>query len=143
MENQLCSVESFMRDYEHNVAAGNLPALIEQSADPFMAATPQGAKTLSAADFAKSLPARRQLFDRTGRNSSTLADIHTIPLGARYTLALTKWRFSFEQAQNGPKEILVDSSFIVDTAGGEFKIILYLAGDDIMALMKERGILTN
>jgi len=143
MENQLRSVETFLRDYERNVIAGNMPALLAQFADPFLAATPQGTKTVSAADFAQGLPARKQLFDRVGRNSSTLADIHTIPLGARYTLALTKWRFSFAQTQDNPQDILVDTAFIVDTGAGEFKIILYLAGDDVKALIKERGILKS
>jgi hypothetical protein len=140
MENSLLSAETFIRDYERNVAAGNMPAAFAQFADPFLAAVPQGAKIMPVADFAQGLPARKQLFDRMGCESSSLANLHPIPLSARYTLVLTKWRMTFAVAQSSAKEILVDSAFIVDTGGAEMKIILYLAADDIMALMKQRGI---
>jgi hypothetical protein len=78
-----------------------------------------------------------------GCKSSSLVDVHSIPLSARYALLLTKWRMNFAVADSTQKELLVDSAFIADTSAEAFKIILYLAGDDIMALLKERGILQN
>ena len=143
MENQLRSVETFLREYERNVVAGNMPALLAQFADPFLAAVPQGTKMVTATEHSRGLPARRQFFDRIGCKSSSLADVHTIPLSSRYTLALTKWRLSFAEALNTPQEILVDSAFIVDVGGTELKIILYLAADDMIALAKERGIVRD
>jgi hypothetical protein len=37
--------------------------------------------------------------------------------------------------------MLVDSTFLVDTGGEEFKIAMYMAHQDIMKVMRERGIL--
>ncbi len=140
MENPLLSVETFIRDYAGNIVDGNMPALLAQFADPFLAATPQGTKIMTVADFAQVLPGRQQLFDRMGCQSSSLANLHPIPLSARYILALTKWRMTFATAQSSSEEILVDSAFIVDIGAEPFKIILYLAADDIMALLKQQGI---
>jgi hypothetical protein len=36
--------------------------------------------------------------------------------------------------------VLADSTFIVDTAADEFKIVLYLANQDIVQVLKDRGI---
>ena len=128
---------------KRDIAAGNMPALLGLFANPFLAATPQGAKIVTAADFAEALPARKQLFDRMGWKSSSLVDVHSIPLSARYALLLTEWRMNFAAADSSRIELLVDSAFVVDTGTEAFKIILYLAGDDIMALLKERGTLQN
>ena len=133
-------VESFLRDYERNIAAEDIPALLAQFADPFLAAIPQGAKIVSAADHAKALPARRDFFDHAGCKSSTLVSAQPIPLSSRYTLALTKWRVTVAVAQSQPKEIVVDTAFIVDTGDGACKIILYLPAADIMALLKDEAL---
>ena len=46
----------------------------------------------------------------------------------------------FRAPNAGPEQVLVDSTFIVDTAAAEFRIVLYLASQDIMQVLKDRGI---
>ena len=138
--NSLLTVETFIRDYEQNIAAGNMPAFLAQFADPFLAATPQGAKIVTAADHAHALPARQQLFDRMGCKTASLVDLHPIPLSARYTLVLTKWRMAVAGTPNSPDEIVFDSSFIVDTGVDEFKIIFYLANQNLVEVLQQHGI---
>ena len=140
MENQLDLVLSFLRDYERNIAAADIPALLDQFADPFLAAIPQGVKIVSAADHAKELPARRNLFDRAGCKPGRLVSAHPITLSSRYVLALTKWRWAFAAAHAEAKEILTDAAFLVDTGAGPPKIVLYLPATDMVAALKEEGI---
>ena len=52
-------VEQFFRAYERASNAGDVPAMLPQFADAFLAAGPQGAACVRAEDFAKILPKRQ------------------------------------------------------------------------------------
>ena len=120
-----------------------MPALLALFADPFLAANPQGTKIVSAADFTQGLPARKQLFDRVGRNSSTLVGYSYDSSECAIHAGAYKMALQFRRDSRQSAGLLVDTAFIVDTGAGAFKIILYLAGDDVKALIKERGILKS
>jgi len=137
------AVEGFFRAYEDNINSGDVAALVAQFADVFLAANPQGAQPVRASDFALALPKRKQLFDRLGCQSTSLVALWPTTLDARYTLARTRWQMTFGSSGSEPQEIVVDSHFIVDTSGDAFKIIFYLANQDIMEILKEKGIATG
>ena len=59
------------------------------------------------------------------------------PLGDRYVLVETEWVMEFETGE----EIALRSTFIVHRAEDGLKIVFYLAHQDLMAVLKERGIL--
>jgi hypothetical protein len=136
----LTPVERFFHAFEQNSSTLNTPALLSQWADTFLAAGPQGAQPVRAADFALALPKRKQLFDSLGLRSTALASLHETRLDARYTMAATQWRMTFARAQGDPIEILAASVFILDTSAEDFKIVFYLASQDIFALLKENGL---
>ena len=133
------SIESFMRDYERNSASPDLSAVVAQFADPFLAAGPEGAKVISVPAFAAALPLRRQLFDRSGCQSAKLVSLQSIPLGPRFTLARTTWRIEFAGAETDSNGIDLESSFVIDTGGADWKIVLYLAHQDAIALLQQTG----
>jgi hypothetical protein len=47
---------------------------------------------------------------------------------------------TFIRNEGKAEEVLVDSIYIVDTGGEAFKIVFYLANQDLMQILKERGI---
>ncbi len=134
------ALEGFFRDFEQNSSSADIPAMVAQFADVFFAAGPQGAQAVCASDFALALPRRKQLFDSLGCRSTALAALHLIPLDARYAMAKTQWRMVFGHPRGGTEEVMADSTFIVDTAGDVYRIVFYLASQDIAAVLKERGI---
>ena len=113
---------------------------VAQFADTFLAAGPQGAKCVRATDFAVALPKRKQLFDSLGCQSTTLISLEETSLDARYVLARTRWQMTFSRPNGEPEQVMADSTFIVDTAADEFRIVLYLANQDILQVLKDRGI---
>ena len=135
------AIERFFRTYESNVSNDNAAAAISQFADVFMAANPQGAQAVRAGDFALALPKRKQLFDtpRMPIERAGLAE-RTAP-GRRYVMAATQWKMTFVRTEAEPEEVVVDSTYIVDTGGNSPKIVLYLANHDIMQILKDRGLL--
>ena len=134
-------IEQFFRKFERNTNLGNLDALVSQFADVFMAAGPDGASAVRASDFALALPKRQKLFDELGRQSTTLDSISQTKLDPRYTLVETEWRMVFVSAERLRNEVLASSAFIVASEGEEMKIVFYLAHRDIMAILRDRGIL--
>jgi hypothetical protein len=94
-----------------------------------------------ASDFAAVLPKRKQLFERLGCQPATLVSLQETPLDTRYVLAKTSWRLEFDRGEAETKEILVDSTFLIDTGEKEFKIVLYLTHQDIMQVLRDRKIL--
>jgi hypothetical protein len=108
-----------------------------------MAASPQGTQAVRATDFALALPKRKQLFDQLGCRSTELLSLRETPLDARYVMAATQWRMTFARDKHDPEEVVVDSVYIVDTGADAFKIVFYLANQDIMQILKQRGIMPN
>jgi hypothetical protein len=73
---------------------------------------------------------------------AVLENLHETQLDARYFLAKTTWRLDFAPTNSSEVEhILVDSTFLVDTGRPEFKIVMYMAHQDIMQVLRDRGIL--
>jgi hypothetical protein len=133
----------FFREFERRTSGHDGAAQAAQFADSFLAAGPQGAQCVRASDFALALPKRKELFDRLGLRSTQLAALEETPLDARYTLVRTRWRMEFDRPDQERQEIFAGSVFIVDTSAPEYKIVLYLANQDITAILKERGILAR
>ena len=144
-------VRRFFQSYEQNTASGDIPALIAQFADVFMAAGPAGAQSVRSADFAHILPKRVQLVQSLGCQSTKLVSCVETELDARFAMAETRWQMTFVREGQPPKEAIVDSLFIldkgpqepgiVDTDSEYPKIVFYLAHQDLMAALKNQGIL--
>jgi hypothetical protein len=142
--NHETAVGRFFHLYAQKSSENDIPALVSQFTDPFISADPQGTHCVRVEDFAAALPRRKLLFDRLGSRPAVLTSLHETPLDARYVLAKTTWRFEFARENSGESEkVLADSTFLVDTGEEEFKIVMYMAHQDIMQVLRDRGILRD
>jgi hypothetical protein len=136
------AIGRFFQLYAQKSSEDDIPALVSQFADPFVSADPHGTRCVHVDEFAAALPKRKVLFDRLGCEPAVLVSLHETRLDARYVLAKTTWRFEFERANPGKtEEVLADSTFLIDTGQEDFKIALYMAHQDIMQVLRDRGIL--
>jgi hypothetical protein len=135
------AIERFFQAFELNRQSGDVPAIVGQFADVFLAVGPQGAQCIRGSDFANALPKRKQLFDSLGCQFTALVSLNEIQLDTRFVMARTQWKMTFSRNPGQEQEILVDSTFIIDTAVDGFKIVLYLNTQDILTLLKDRGVL--
>lgn len=133
------AIKRFFRTFESNASSHDVSAQVLQFADVFMAANPQGAQAVRVGDFAVALPKRKQYFDSLGCQSTALVSLEENRLDARFVMAKTRWRMTFARGDE-MKDVLADSIFIVDTAVEGFKIVFYLANQDLMQMLKEHGI---
>jgi len=140
------AIERFFRIFETNASGNDVDAQVSQFADVFMAASPQGAQAVRVADFAHALPKKKQLFDRLGCRSTELVSLRENRLDARYVMASTQWKLTFARPESAPQDVVAESVYILDTGGdgadaSEPKIVFYLANQDLMQVLKDRGLL--
>jgi len=141
MEQVETPVRRFFENYVRANESGDMAKTAAQFAEEFLAAGPQGAKCVKAADFAVALPKRKELFQRLGSRATTLVALEEQALDARYALVKTRWRMEFEREGRAKEDVFVESTSLVDCGVEPFRIVLYLAHQDIMAVLRERGIL--
>ena len=140
-------ISRFFDLYASESAHHDIPAIVSHFTDPFLSASPSGTQPVRVADFAAALPKKKVLFDRLRSQPTQLIGLHETPLDSRYVLVRTTWRMSFLR-DNGPAQQLdVDSTFLIDTGQpqtdpADFKILLYLTHQDLMQIVRDRGILS-
>jgi len=138
------AVGRFFQSYAQKSSEDDIPTLVLQFTDPFVSADPHGTRCVRVDDFAAALPKRKLLFDRLGCKPAVLVNLQETQLDARYVLARTTWHFDFARANSEEAEqVLVDSTFLIDTGRDEFKIAMYMAHQDIMQVLRDRGILRD
>jgi hypothetical protein len=135
------AIEHFFRTFETNASSNDVAAQVAHFADVFMAASPQGTQAVRATDFALALSKKKQLFNKLGCRNTTLVSLQEVPLDARFAMANTQWNLTFVRDQGEPEDVVVHSVYIVDRGVDPFKIVFYLANQDLMQILKERGIL--
>src|ERR1700722_345434 len=144
MINNETAVGRFFQLYAQKSSEDDIPALVSQFTDPFISADPHGTHCVRVEDFAAALPRRKFLFDRLGCKPAVLTSLHETQLDARYVLAKTTWGFEFARENSREsEEVLADSTFLIDTGAEEFKIVMYMAHQDIMQVLRDRGILRD
>ena len=134
------AIEQFFRTFESDASFHDTAAQISHFADTFMAASPQGTQVVSVRDFALVLPKKKALFDKLGGRSTVLASLRQTSLDARYVMAATQWRMTFARDHSAAQDVMADSVYIVDTGTDPFQIVFYLASQDLMQILRERGI---
>ena len=135
------AITRFFQSFASANSSGDIHTIVSHFADVFLAAGPQGAQSVRAADFALAVPKRKQLFESLGCRSTALVSLQETTLDPSYTLVRTQWEFTFVPDQSQPQQVLANSTFLVHTVPEAFKIVLYLANQDIMAVLKEHGLL--
>ena len=137
------SIERFFQALEHETITGNFPALAERFSETFLSASPSGSKVAQRSLFSQVMPARKQQFEKMGKNSTRLISLETTVLDTRYTFAKTRWQLTFMREGQDTQEVFADSTYIVNTGVEPFQIILYLTSQDLPKVLAERGILPN
>jgi hypothetical protein len=134
------AMETFFKEFEHHSNLNETGALISQFAEMFLVAGPQGAQVVPANAFAHALPRRKKQFEEMGCRSTDLMSLRETALGNHYVMAETEWQMTFVQGEKSPEEIRVASTFIVYTGDEQPKIVFYLPQNDVMAMLKNRGV---
>lgn len=133
------AIRTFFEDFAQRNASGDAEGLVRLYAASFLMARPNGVQVVKAADLLPAIPKRKQLLAAIGCRSTTLASLQETKLDDRYSIVRTEWRWRFDRGGDGPEEITLPSTFIVQQSGEGLQIVFYLAHEDILAVLRERG----
>jgi hypothetical protein len=137
----MTTLAPFFATFQRNTAHGTEAETLAQFAGTFLAAGPDGAQPVPAAAFGPAVTRRKQLFERLGCRSTELVSLDETPLDSRYTLARTRWQMTFARPGLPDQQLTADSTFLIDSQTQQ--ILVYLAHQDIFALLRQRGLLTD
>jgi len=130
------AVREFFSEFQRRGRQADPGASAELFAETFLAAGPDGARAVGRGEFGPVLRKRREWLAGLGSDGAELVSVEETWLDERYVLAATRWRMRF-----GAKgEIEVVSSYLVDMGGASPAILVYLAHQDLMAALREAGI---
>jgi len=136
-------MEHFFARFEAQTGTGDAETLAAFYAQAFLMAGPGGAQVVKASDLALAIPKRKQLFDAAGCRSTRLLSVEDTRLDGRYSLVRTTWQWTFARADGTTTDITLPASYVVDRLAGEGKIVCYINDADIVAMMRERGLLPS
>lgn len=106
-------------------------------AEHFISAGPQGSIAQNREEFIKMAQQSAEFYRKVGQTSAKILSLTETEISAAYDLVKVHWGVTFEKT--GEKLIEFDVSYIVQTIGGEPKIILFIAHQDEQEAMKELG----
>jgi hypothetical protein len=110
-------------------------------ADSVMIAGPGGPQTVRSADLQRAIPKRRQLLDSVGYQDTALVGFEETTLTSRYALVRAQFRWRFLGRDAEPISVTLPSTFIVDRGSDSPRIVLYMNEQDVVSLLRERGVL--
>jgi hypothetical protein len=129
-EEFLCSFEQ----YSNSIDVDGFSTLFAES---FLAAGPQGSRYLRTSDFLQFLPKRHETLAALGSSTAHLVSPSETRLGDKPLLVTTEWEI--ETTAPAPTgSITVSSSFLLEEQAGCWRIVAYIAHNDIEALLTNR-----
>jgi len=121
--------------------SADVDGLATMYAGSVMIAGPAGSQVVSSADLQRAIPKRRQLLESVGYQDTAIVGFEETALTARYALVRAQFRWRFEAADGAPVTVTLPSTFIVDRGGESPRIVLYMNEQDVVSVLRERGVL--
>jgi hypothetical protein len=133
-------VEELFREYEgYANGDGGGDEASRQFAEIFMVADSEGGRMVPAAVLTKAVAMKRKMLEGAGSHRTRLVSLEERPLGDWYVLVETEWVMEFEAGE----EVGLRSTFILFRSDDGLRIVFYLAHQDLVGVLRERGILVG
>ena len=134
-------LRAFFERFQSLSEASDVEGLAAMYAGNVMIAGANGAQVVSSADMQRAIPKRKQLLESAGYQDTTLVGFEETALTDRYALVRAQFRWDFRAANGEPATVTLPSTFIVDRGGDSPCIVLYMNEQDVVSVLRERGVL--
>ena len=115
--------------------------IAEMYAGHVMIAGRNGTQVVGSADLLRAVPKRKQLLASVGYQDTSLVGFLETALTERYALVRAQFRWLFHPANSEPATVTLPSTFVVDRGGDSPHIVLYMNEQDVVSVLRERGML--
>src|SRR5262249_17598266 len=134
-------LRAFFERFQSLSEASDVEGLAAMYAGNVMIAGANGVQVVSSADLQWAIPKRKQLLDSVGYQNTALVAFEETSLSDRYSLVRAQFRWHFKAEKGQPATITLPSTFVVDRGGDLPHIVLYLNENDVVSVLRERGVL--
>ena len=134
-------LRAFFERFQSLRAASDVEGLAAMYPGNVMIAGANGAQVVSSADLQRAIPKRKQLLESIGCQDTALVGFEETALTDRYALVRAQFRWHFKPANGQPATVTLPSAFVVDRGGDSPHIVLYLNEQDVVSVLRERGVL--
>jgi hypothetical protein len=134
-------LRAFFERFQSLSAASDVERLAAMYAGSVMIAGPRGAQVVRSADLQRAIPKRRQLLESVGCQGTALVGFEETTLTDRYALVRAQFRWGFRATNGERSTVTLPSTFIVDRGGDSLQIVLYMNEQDVVSVLRERGVL--
>ena len=134
-------LRAFFERFQSLSAASDVEGLAEMYAGNVMIAGANGVQVVSSADMQRAIPKRKQLLESVGHQDTALVGFEETALTDRYSLVRAQFRWLFKAANGQPATVTLPSTFVVDRGGDSPHIVLYMNEQDVVSVLRERGVL--
>ena len=134
-------LRAFFERFQSLSAASDVERLATMYAGTVMIAGPKGTQVVSSADLQRAIPKRRQLLESVGYQDTALVGFEETRLTDRYALVRAQFQWQFQAANGERATVTLPSTFVVDRGGDSPRIVLYMNDQDVVSVLRERGLL--
>jgi hypothetical protein len=134
-------LRAFFERFQSLGVASDIERLAAMYAESVMIAGPKGTQVVSSTDLQRAVPKRRQLLESVGHQDTALVGFEETALTDRYALVRAQFRWHFQAPSGEPVTVTLPSTFIVDRGGDSPCIVLYMNEQDVVSVLRERGVL--
>jgi hypothetical protein len=108
-------LNEFFATYERANSESDISRIADLYADVFLFAGRQGVQPVKNEDFLKLLPRRKDHIKSLGLLHSKVISLEEVNLDAKYVLAKTVWRMTFQKATGGTTDTEIFSNLHIGT----------------------------
>lgn len=133
-------LNGFFAIYERANSESDISRIADLYADLFLFGGPQGVQPVKKEDFLKLLPKRKEHFKSIGLLNSKVTSLEEVNLDAKYVLARTVWRMTFQKATGGTIDIEAIATYILERKNNTLAIVFQIDHQDLTKRVKELGL---
>src|ERR1700730_2138697 len=132
-------LNEFFATYERANSESDISRIADLYADVFLFAGRQGVQPVKNEDFLKLLPRRKDHVKSVGLLHSKVISLEEVNLDAKYVLAKTVWRMTFQKA-TGTTDTEISATYILERRESTLKIVVQIDHQDLTTRVKELGL---
>lgn len=133
-------LNGFFARYERANSESDISGIADLYADVFLFGGPQGVQSVKKEDFLRVIPRRKEHFKSVGLLDSKVMSLEEVNLDAKYVLAKTVWRMTFQKAAGGTIDTETSATYILERKDHTLKVIFQIDHQDLATRVKELGL---
>ena len=135
------SVREFFEQYARSRTTLDLGLIASQYPDAFMFADPKGARVAEKQAVLATVPKGQEFLKALGHKVTEVLSLDETVMDDRYVLVRVQFLWRFEKAPAPPRDVTIDSTFILEFQEGAPRIVFQHEREEFQEVLRAHGVL--